>query len=470
MKKTLMQINTSNAAIWRLTWPQMLMMLCQFLVGFTDVWVAGRIGSGVQAAFGFVTQCLFFLMVVGMAIGAAGVTTVSQSLGAGRPLRARRYAGLVIFSATGLSFVLMILGFVLQKPLFTALQIPPDIREMFARFWNIYLLALPANYFFAVTASLFRAHKLVKVPLITGALTCVVNGFGDFGLGLGLWGLPKLGGEGLAWATCFSLIIGALGNLWFMRRYGLLSRALIPVKRWVKAAAPYLIKVALPTGAMQTLWQLGYLIFYVVIGTLPYDSVPALGGLSAGMRVEAVLFLPALAFNMTASVLVGHFLGAGQKEEAKRVALRIIIVGCCGMSVLSAIMWPWMWPIAKWISPEPAVTEYVVAYLRVNLITVPFTVGSMILSGIMIGAGSTIYSFIINGCSIWLLRLPLAWLLGHYWGYGAQVVFIAMLVSQMVQSSSLFWVFMKCDWSRFAMRHQRPARPTRPSRPAQTAS
>jgi MATE family multidrug resistance protein len=246
-----------------------------------------------------------------------------------------------------------------------------------------------------------------------------------------------------------------------MRRYGLLSRDLIPIRRWVKAAAPYLLKVALPTGAMQALWQLGYLIFYVIVGTLPRDSVPALDGLSAGMRVEAVLFLPALAFNMTASVLVGHFLGAGQKEEAKRIALRIIIVGCCGMTMLSAVMWPWIRTIAGWISPDPGAMGYVIAYLRVNLITIPFTVGSMILSGIMIGAGSTIYSFIVNGCSIWLVRLPLAWFLGHYWGCGAQIVFIAMLVSQALQSSSLFWVFMKCDWSRFAMRGQHSARPVR---------
>lgn len=460
----------SNAAIWRMTWPQMLMMLCQFLVGFTDVWVAGRLGGSVQSAFGFVSQCLFFLMVIGMALGAAGVTTVSQSLGAGKKLRAQRYSGLVLSLSMGLCFIIMALGYVFQEQIFLLLRVPHDIRTMFVRFWNIYLLCLPANYFFSVSAALFRARKLVKVPLITGALVCAVNVIGDFGLGMGYFGLPDMGGDGIAWATCISLLAGALANIWFMRRYGFLDRYLLPVRRWVRMAVPYLVKVTLPTGAMQTLWQLGALMFYVLLGTLPDVGSRAVGGLAVGMRVESILFLPAFAFNMTASILVGHFLGAGQKDEAKRVALRIIIVGCLGMAVFSALLWPWMRLIAEWMSPVAvveagtvgwSVADFTVAYLRVNLIAIPFTIGSMILSGIMIGAGSTIYSLIVNGGSIWLLRLPLAWFLGHYAGYGAPGAFAAMLVSQVVQSSTLFWIFMTRDWSRFSLRAQNLARTAR---------
>jgi len=362
---------------------------------------------------------------------------------------------LVVFGATALSFVFLAMGYAFQDALYAALHIPSEIEAQFSQYWNIYLLALPFSYFFSVTAAVFRARKLVMVPLSTGAVVCIVNAIGDFGLGFGLWGLPELGGAGLAWSTCFAGFIGAAGNLFFMRRFRLLDKNLFPARRWVRVAAPYLLKVALPTGAMQALWQVGFLMLYVIVGTLPQDSVYALAGLSAGMRVESILFLPALAFNMTASVLVGHFLGAGQKEEAKRVGLRIIIAGCVSMSIFAALLWPWMRPIAGWINPDPAALEYIIAYLRVNLVSIPFTVGSMILSGIMIGAGSTIYSFVINGSSVWLLRLPLAWALGHYWNYGAQGVFLAMLVSQAVQSSSLFWVFMKCDWSRFSMRHHR---------------
>ena len=45
--------------------------------------------------------------------------------------------------------------------------------------------------------------------------------------------------------------------------------------------------------------------------------VSALAGMTAGIRIESLLFLPGFAFNMTASILVGHELGAGRPDEAK---------------------------------------------------------------------------------------------------------------------------------------------------------
>ena len=49
------------ATIWGLTWPQVLMMLFHFLIGFVDVWVAGRISREAQACMGVMSQAMFFL-------------------------------------------------------------------------------------------------------------------------------------------------------------------------------------------------------------------------------------------------------------------------------------------------------------------------------------------------------------------------------------------------------------------------
>lgn len=44
-----MKLNTERIhTIWHLTWPQCIMLLCQFVIGITDVWAGGRIGSEVQ--------------------------------------------------------------------------------------------------------------------------------------------------------------------------------------------------------------------------------------------------------------------------------------------------------------------------------------------------------------------------------------------------------------------------------------
>src|SRR6056297_1891851 len=83
-------------SIWRLAWPQTLMMVFHFLIGFVDVFVAGRIGDDVQASLGMITQTLLFFLIIAIALANGSVSAISQSLGAGKTLRAVRYVTLVL--------------------------------------------------------------------------------------------------------------------------------------------------------------------------------------------------------------------------------------------------------------------------------------------------------------------------------------------------------------------------------------
>ena len=79
---------------------------------------------------------------------------------------------------------------------------------------------------------------------------------------------------------------------------------------------------------------------FVLVASLPADSVNALAGLTAGLRVEALLFLPGMACNMSVAVLVGNSLGAGRPEEAKRVGLFMVLVAAAAMSGMAALFGP----------------------------------------------------------------------------------------------------------------------------------
>jgi Na+-driven multidrug efflux pump len=255
--------------------------------------------------------------------------------------------------------------------------------------------------------------------------------------------------------------MGTCFNLWVLRRKGLLQRDTIPPLRWMRVAWRYLFRVAWPAGLMQVLWQTGYLVLYAITASLPVDRVDALAGLTAGMRIEAILFLPGFALNMTASILVGHHLGARQPEEAKRLGWQILAIGAVSMGLLAVVLWQFAQPVAAILSPEAAVQKNIVEYLFYNLIAIPFTVGSMILGGVMVGAGATIYNMTVFGISAWLVRLPLAYLLGHHLWRDPTGVWAAMLASQTVQCLTLLYLFQFKDWSRFSMRGRR-IRPPQP--------
>lgn len=442
----------SSREIWRLAWPQMLMMLVHFFIGFVDVLVAGRIGKEVQASLGMITQSLMFMLIIAIAVANGGVAAVSQSLGAGRTPRARRYVGLALLLGLAGGLIILLLGFVLRGPFISLLHVPPPIEPVTHYFLSVYLLVLPGYYFMVVSNAVFRAYKWVHLPLYSMTLVAGLNSFLDFGLGLGMWGFPRLGYQGVAWATFFSVWSGALFNIFVLARRGLFGREIIPRRRWVRVAWRYLFKVAWPAGAMQVVWQTGYLALFAIVASLPLGRVDALAGMTAGLRVEAILFLPGFAFNMTASILVGHFIGANRPQEAKHTGYKVLGLGVASISLLALVLWQFVDAVAVLLSAEVLVRQQIKDYLFYNILAIPFTVCTMILGGVMIGAGATIYNLIIFGVCAWFVRLPLAWYLGHVSWREPSGVWLAMLVSQGVQASVMWYVFQFKDWSRFGMR------------------
>lgn len=446
---------TRFRSILSLTWPQMALLCCQFIIGITDVWAAGQIDSTVQASIGLITQCQMLLMALAMAAMSGTVATVSQSLGAKRYDRARRYIGLTLGAGIGLSLILALTGYALRDEFLRMVLTPPEIHDMASMFLIVTLWSLPGHYGMTLGGAVFRAAKKVMMPLYVGMATCLINVVGDLGFGLGWWGFPNYGPTGIAWSTFAAVTFGSLVYLGMLLQEKLITRQSLPRWCWIKKGAPYLFKVAGPALGTSALWQSGYLVLFIITASLPFESVNALAGLTSGLRVEALIFMPAVAMNMTVSILVGHSLGAGQVAEARRVALVVVSAGCALMTLVAMGLWPLREILAMAIAPDAAVSQVTKNYLSYNFLSAPFTVASVVLAGAFNGAGATIYPLLAFSTAVWLVRLPVAWLFGHVLWQSADGVFLGMLISQIVQSSMLFWVFFYCDWTRFSMRAKR---------------
>lgn len=452
MESSRFELSFTPAAIWNLTWPQMLMMYLFFFTGIITIWTAGQISSDVQASLGLVTQCAMFLMVVIMAISSGATAAISQSLGMGKLRRAKLYISTMVFGSLFLGLITAVPAWLFGDKILLLVQAPENILPMCREIWHVAIIGLPLQYVYQATGVLFRSTRMVIPPLWVAALVCVATFFCSLGFGLGYFGFPNFGYMGLIWVNVGTQVLGAIANCLLLQRSGFFQWTLIPSLIWLKRALPYLLKVALPAGAAQIVWQSGYLTLFILVASLPKDSVSALAGLTAGLRAEALLFMPAMAFNMTCSVLVGNSLGEGQPERAKRLGLILTGIAAGAMSVCALFIWPFRENIAAFLSEDPDTRLQIFSYLSYNLVSTPFSIASQVMGGIMVGSGATRYNLIVYGGTFWAVRIPLGWLLGHkLWGT-ADGVFAAMLVSQVIQSLIMFYVVLRLNWQRFAMR------------------
>lgn len=430
------------------------MMYLVFFMGLTTVWVAGHISPQAQAAQGMVTQCGIFLSVVVMALSSGATAAVSQSLGAMKVERARRYIATTVIGSIVLGIGMAVPGWLLGEPILRLLRLDPSLLPIADELWHVAMLGLPAQYAYSASGVTFRATRQVLPPLQVAALVCLFNLIASLGLGLGHFGLPDMGYMGLAWSHTASQYVGAICNTLLLRRAAYLDAAAIPGIRWLRRGLPYLLRVALPAAAAQIVWQSGYLTLFVLVASVPLDSVHALAGLTAGLRVEALLFMPGMAFNMTVAVLVGNSLGAGKPKEAKRISLALVAIASAIMSAGAMLIWPFRPEIAAFLSPDVGTQRQIVDYLDFNLVGTPFSIASQVMGGIMVGAGATRFNLMVYGGTFWIVRIPLGWLLGHLVWRTASGVFAAMLVSQCLQAMIMLYVVLYCDWPRYAMREE----------------
>ncbi|WP_319779375.1 MATE family efflux transporter [Maridesulfovibrio sp.] len=443
--------NAPYRTIWNLSWPQILMMIFHLMIGLVDVWVASKLGREIQASMGMISQSLVFFLVIAMATANGAVAAISQSIGAGLLNRARRYVGLCIILGALLGLTILIIGFPFRNGILTILQVPQEMRYVMEYFIEVFLYLVPTYYMLIITNAIFRAQKRVMLPLYSMIIVTMLNTIGDLGLGLGMWGLPNLGYKGLAWATFGSITAGAVFNMLTLFRMGHLRRKTMAPFRWMKSAFPYLFKVAWPSGLMQLVWHSGYMVLYSITASLPENNIIALAGMTAGIRIESILFLPAFAFNMTASIIIGHYLGDGKADEAKKFGYRILFLAIGFLSISALLLWQVIYPVTAIIAPEQVVLDEAVNYLFYNMLAIPFTLTSMIMAGALNGAGATIYNLFIFAITVWGCRLPLAYVLGHEVMHSATGIWMAMLISQGIQASIIFYTFSCKNWQKFSM-------------------
>ncbi len=431
-----------------LTIPQLGLMLCHLAISLTDVWTAGQIDAGVLAVLGFITQISTFLRLLISLVGSGCMATVSQALGAGRRERAARYAGLIV-AISFLSGCIVALTALTALPLVLRFgHVPEGLKTVVVTFSRAYAAHLPCYYCMIMLNSVFRAHKLVWLPLGTLALVALLNLAGSAGLGLGLWGLPRYGFAAVAWATFFSSLFGVSCNLLLAARRGILTRDSFGPWRWNRIAAPRLWHIGAPAALGNLVAHLGAVFTLTLLADMPQDSTAAVGGLTVGARITACLGMPLNALGMTVTILSGHLIGARRSQDAYALGRDCAVRAAVCMGLAALVLAVFREGAARLLATDRATIVLAACYLLPACCALPFQAVTQMLSAVLAGAGATRSICWIGCISTWCVGVPTAWLLAYPAGRGAGGIYVGMALGSMCAALLTVVVFRKRQWQK----------------------
>ncbi|MCI0493560.1 MATE family efflux transporter [candidate division KSB1 bacterium] len=421
---------------WAISWPMTLIMFFEFLISLADVYIAGKISKEVQAAYGFVTQIYFIFTVIGNALTIGTVSVISRLC---QDVEEQSYSRAVfstVVSTTLAGFLLGVAGIFLTPMIFSFLNIPEVLKELGRPLAAIYAGGLIFHYILINTNGILRACKGIRKSLRTMAVVCVTN----VGLNFFFVFYTPLGFKGIALSTAVSVGIGSLWNLWLIKDF------LIQTKKVAFDVIKKVTSIGWPSGLLQIIWQTASMILFLILSALPENNIEIVAAFTNGLRIEAAIFLPAFAFNMSNAVVVGNLLGEKKSNDAYQAGIITAAIGVVVVSILTIIMLFNARIIASTLSQNGIVINETVKYLSICLISEPIMAWGVILSGGLNGAGDTKSVMIRVALSVWLVRIPLCYIFGVLLEFGAVAVWWSMNASLLVQAILISRRYFRKKW------------------------
>jgi multidrug resistance protein, MATE family len=421
---------------WSVCWPMTLIMFFVSLIGLTDVYVAGRFGKEAQAAYGLSFQLYFVMSIIGTALSVGSVSVASRLFTSGRKEEFRHAIDSSVVLAALSGLILGILGFVFSRHIIDLLNAPPELKRFAIPVTRIYSIGVFFNYLLMATNGLLRASKMIQKSLWTMFAVCVVNIILCFYFSL----YTDLGMRGIAWATVASALVGCVWNSLYMRVLmdGGIRVSIATIRK--------ILDIGWPSGLLQVFWQLGAMALFLILNALPENRIEILAAYTNGIRIESAIFLPAFAFNMANAVIVGNLIGKGDKHEAFNAGIVTAAMGVAIVAVMTIFVILNAPLVASFLSKDAVVIRESVKYLYISFISEPFMAWGVILGGGLNGAGDTKSVMWVIAVSIWLVRIPLCYLLGIYFGLGAVMVWWSMNISLIIQAALITRKYFSKSW------------------------
>jgi MATE family multidrug resistance protein len=173
------------------------------------------------------------------------------------------------------------------------------------------------------------------------------------------------------------------------------------------------------------------------IGALP------LAGHQIAINTAAFTYMVPLGISSAAAVRVGNALGRGDQRGARLAGWTAISLGAAFMTCAAIVLVSIPKLIARLYTPDPNVIAAGAALLVVAAAFQLFDGLQAVATGALRGAGETRIPMLVNLFAYWFVSLPVAWVLGFRFHWGAVGVWIGLCIGLM-----LIGTILLLEWKR----------------------
>lgn len=394
--------------LWSFCLPLFGSVIFQQLYNIADSFVAGKfINENALAAVGNSYEITLIFLAFGFGCNIGCSVIVSKLFGGGRYSELKTAVKTALIASSALCALLMLFGGLFCGSLLKLIRTPDDVFYDSKLYLEIYILGLPAVFFYNIATGIFSALGDSKTPFFFLAASSTSNIALDilfvkaFGMGV----------AGVAWATLICQSISCILSLIFVfrRLSHIHSDEKSPAFSW--SAFKEISSIAVPSILQQSFISVGNVIIQSVINGF---GPGVMAGYSASVKLNNLVITSFTTIGNGISNYTAQNLGAGKPRRIKdgfSAGLKMMWLICLPLVILYVTAGK---PLVGIFMNEPSAdaVRAGVIFLRI-LAPFYFVISAkLVADGILRGA-AMMKQFMIGTFTDLILRVVLAFALSH---------------------------------------------------------
>lgn len=361
--------------------------------------------------------------------------------------RFKLYVSFILFTVAALVF------FLFSTPLLNLFiasgEDPASVAETLGAGKDYLFIMIAGLLPFALSqayASTLREGGETILPMISSIAAVLTNLTFNYLLIFGKFGFPQMGVRGAALATVISRIVeiaiivvcAHMHQKKYFYFVGLYRTLRVPV-RMVKR----IILRGLPLLANEIIWALGTT---ALIKCYSMRGLNVVASMNISNTVANLFNTVIFAMGSAVAIMVGQALGANAVQRAKETAWRLISFSLISSLVLGALLALVAPKIPEIYKVEEDVRLLATDFMRILALSMPIMAFAHCCYFTLRSGGKTLMTFAFDSLSVWIVSVPVVYLLIYYTALSVQWVYAIGQLTNLVKCMIGFVLVLKGVW------------------------
>jgi putative MATE family efflux protein len=429
--------------LFMLSWPLMISQGLNMIGPTLDMIWVGKLGAAPIAGVGVAGMVVMFMMsaMMGLAVGTRAM--VARFVGADDAEGASNAARQAFVVGACFAAVMVTIGIYFSEQILILLRMDADVVAEGAAYMRIMFVGAAAMTFRMLTEGIMQSSGDTITPMRISILFRAFHTALCPFLIFGLWIFPRLGVSGAALTNVLSQTLGLVLGIWILLTERTRLRLTLSNFRLDPDIIWRIVKIGVPAAIVGM--QMGLIHIVMMSFMVPFGTV-AVAAHILGQRLEMFIITLVMGLGMGAGVLAGQNLGAGQPERAERTGWLAFGIAEIIMVLASGAIMIWAEYIVIIFNTDPPLVALASTFMRIAAVGYFVLASIAIFKHLLSGAGDTVPAMIFEVGHLWVVMLPLAFLLPGFYNLGVYGIRWAIVIGVYAGAAAYLIYFQIGKW------------------------